>query len=1383
MKKLNSMNLARRAFVTYLLFSFTVLTHAAQTDLANAPLFTASSTTAILPNIMFMLDDSGSMANDYVPDYVNDRECFGSKDGRSDITDSTLDYCFAGDPPYMSPDFNKQYYNPEIRYSPPIRSDQTSYGNQSPTAAATDVYGIQRRDMLNRSATTVDLTTQWPDRLWCTDSSGTSCVSNAAATGYKYPDTNYGNTATAASDCISYNTLNSGTSSKCVKYQFGAPYYWRITPSEYCSDETLSSCIAATAPSGSYTVPATVRWCSDRSLTNCQAKALSSYPYPRMLGNVTPGVSGGGGTYATASITVTRNNASGDIPLNYTVSSISFKGTTITSSSVTMSSGSNSNRSTRRDTLAQAIRNSITAANGAFVVQDYTNCTNAAGLICLVARNIGTASNATAASDVAISQPTGLYVSWTGSGPGGGPSGGTNALSGTTTRNRVYTFDRVDIVPSRTTYPKYTARTDCGTGSTCSYAQELQNFANWFTYYRTRMQSMKSGAGVAFQRLDDKYRVGFATINQNSYSSTSGLQLLVDQFIGAQKTSWYNDLYAANPGSSTPLRTALKRVGNYYAGTLGVTDPIQYSCQSNFTILTTDGYWNESTAPGVGNQDNDPSDGYSTRASGSYDGGVTGASDTLADVAMYYYKTDLRTAMANNVRATSTDPATHQHMTTFTLGLGVDGIMRYDPNYGTSTADLNGDFAKIVRGDSGCAWASGICNWPLPASNTLTAVDDLWHAAVNGHGRYYSAGNPQALQDGIADALSRISGVTGMGAAAATSTPNITQSDRIVVSGLFTVDPGHDDWAGEVKLGVINLGTQAIDPAYTWLARDKLDTVDPVSRRVFTYNGNGVAPKNFTWTSLVAEAGYFNNKGSLLSQYSSMSATDQATVDNGQTIVDFIRGVQTLSGTLLRDRQHLLGPVINAKPAYVKTPIRNYADTGYATFRTQQANRSGRVYIAANDGMLHAFDGNVVFDSNSTPQPTGNELAERWAYVPKIVMPTLPLLAEKRYATNQRYTVDGSPVSGDAYFGGSWHTVLVGGLNKGGRGYYALDVTDPDNPTVLWELCSDSTLCTLSDADMGYSFGNPIITKRADGKWVVYLTSGLNNVSPGSGVGYLYQVDLATGSILSKVSTQVGSSTTPSGLMKISAWIESPTTNNTATFIYGGDQLGNLWRFNVTGSGAIPTPVRMAGLQNSSNQTQPVTVEPALGYCAGQRMVFLGTGRLLGTSDLTDNTVQTMYGIKDSTVDLGNNVRTNNMVQQVMAATGNQTRTFTFSQFNPSTQNGWFIDLTAQVGEKITVAPKWALGVISFAGNYPNSTDVCTQGRGTSVVYDIDACSATVTGTTAYAAQTVGITSFAYGTKVSNLECLNDGTCASRAKPVPAQGVTGLRVSWREVLE
>lgn len=147
------------------------------------------------------------------------------------------------------------------------------------------------------------------------------------------------------------------------------------------------------------------------------------------------------------------------------------------------------------------------------------------------------------------------------------------------------------------------------------------------------------------------------------------------------------------------------------------------------------------------------------------------------------------------------------------------------------------------------------------------------------------------------------------------------------------------------------------------------------------------------------------------------------------------------------------------------------------------------------------------------------------------------------------------------------------------------------------------------------------------------FASGYNNVSPGTGRGFLYVVDAADGTILEKIDTGVGDTTTPSGLAKITGRAENAQTDNTASTIYGGDLLGNLWRFDM----ATNTVVKLAVLTtpDAGNAVQPITSRPDVGLCENNPMVYVGTGKYLGVSDLTDIQTQSMYGIKDSGSALG----------------------------------------------------------------------------------------------------------------------------------------------------
>jgi type IV pilus assembly protein PilY1 len=441
---------------------------------------------------------------------------------------------------------------------------------------------------------------------------------------------------------------------------------------------------------------------------------------------------------------------------------------------------------------------------------------------------------------------------------------------------------------------------------------KLTNFANWYSYYRTRMLMMKTSAGQAFSGLDNGYRAGLMQIN-NSVSS----MVQLGTFETTKRDDWYTALYAAVPNNSTPLREALANAGRYYAGKQSsVTDPAQYSCQQNFTILSTDGYWNGNAgfmvdgSTDVGNQDDTAprpyydgavststwtytytrdfyskvksgcgsgnrllstqtqegtctlgtATGSCTPTSWSSRGAATisgtcnslaapaptaaafesvsenttgGSSDTLADVAMYYYQTDLRTpALGNcgtpispatvgplcedNVFKSASDNNAQQHMTTFTLGLGASGKMSYSADY--LKAGANPDYTAVRLGSNAsstvCKWqtAGTTCNWPIPGDNLVENIDDLWHAAVNGRGVYFSASNPDTLATGLSSALAGVNAKKGAAAAAATSTLNPVSGNNAAYVASYTTNT----WTGNLEARAINTDTGVVSERASW---------------------------------------------------------------------------------------------------------------------------------------------------------------------------------------------------------------------------------------------------------------------------------------------------------------------------------------------------------------------------------------------------------------------------------------------------------------------------------------------------------------------------------------------------------------------------------------
>jgi type IV pilus assembly protein PilY1 len=472
--------------------------------------------------------------------------------------------------------------------------------------------------------------------------------------------------------------------------------------------------------------------------------------------------------------------------------------------------------------------------------------------------------------------------------------------------------------------------------------------------------------------------------------------------------------------------------------------------------------------------------------------------------------------------------------------------------------------------------------------------------------------------------------------------------------------------------------------------------------------------------------------------------------------------------------QTILGDIVNSQPVAVRAPFLKYenetmpeaAGETYADFRDTRINpnRPGPLLIGANDGFLHAFDPN-----------TG---VEQWGYVPRFLLPAMYQLADSGYPGQHRFFVDGSPEVTDVFdaTAGVWKTIVVNGTNSGGRGYFALDITDPLNPKGLWEFCSDPAWCPNdtgtspityhNDPDLGFSYGNPVIGRReSDGRWVVVVTSGLNNVgTSGNGQGYFYVLDAITGAILHKIGTGLGSTTDPSGLMKIGAYYPNGLTDPLFQRVYGGDQKGNVWRIDMSAPNMRTYPaVTTAADTNPANQglpivglvttfkdpagrIQPITARPAgthLGkdpYKPDTRIYYVGTGRYLGNSDLADPGPtgiawqQSIYGVRDQLDTPGftpvSSFRTGAaVVEQKLLQGSGGSRRITKNAVDWTGGDGFFIDLNPTFagdpvagnspGERVVLDVRLIQGTLVFTTTVPNSGGACTPG-GNSFQYTLD---------------------------------------------------------------
>lgn len=790
-----------------------------------------------------------------------------------------------------------------------------------------------------------------------------------------------------------------------------------------------------------------------------------------------------------------------------------------------------------------------------------------------------------------------------------------------------------------TVYYVAPATQGCGTQTNCFLETDTSgaaappgipaglNIANWFSYYRTRILAAKSGLMAAFNTLPASVRLGFSSIDGNNLSFITSLKFWqknsfyiadVEPFdqncvasptspcapgqAGTQRANFWSWVIGENASGGTPLRLALDTVGQYYQSTQpwqnSDTDPTALACRQAYTILTTDGFWNEN-ASSWGNVDGSAGPKIVGPNGQSYQYSPVGPysdsySDTLADVAMKYWEQDLQPSIPNEVPPSAEDPAFWQHMATFTLGLGFDPV-------GISPSGTT--IPQIFNWADGGTPIGGF-SWPQPGANSIYNIADLAHAAVNGHGGFFSAKSPQAFASGIQDAIKRVVERAGSGASLAANSTKLDVGTVTYQALYFT-----GKWKGDLYAYSVNPNTGAIATAPTWIASKMLPSWS--NRNIWTYNPSG--------RSATQQFVTFSSPSSLSIAEQNALGPDATTQ---QTIINYLRGdssnEQKNNGTL-RNRDTPLGDIVDSQPVYEGAPDPNLyygksfsGSDSYQTFAANYATRSPVIWVAANDGMLHAYDAG-----------TG---AEVFAYVPAAVITSgLSSLSNPSYGSSSvphQMFNDGELTIADAWFGngssGGWHTVLVGTTGRGpAKAVYALDVTTPSSPVLLWERSAGDGQANSNY--IGQIVGKPVIAQTANGSWSVLIGNGYNSLA---NTAALLQFDLQTGAL----SVHTTDNTTNNGLAAPVVWQADPT-NAVGTTAYAGDLYGNVWSFDLSTSTSSGTKLFVA--RDANGAAQPITAGMLAGQDpqTGNLWLFFGTGRYLNQSDLTNLQTQTWYGI------------------------------------------------------------------------------------------------------------------------------------------------------------
>lgn len=607
-------------------------------------------------------------------------------------------------------------------------------------------------------------------------------------------------------------------------------------------------------------------------------------------------------------------------------------------------------------------------------------------------------------------------------------------------------------------------------------------------------------------------------------------------------------------------------------------------------------------------------------------------------------------------------------------------------------------------------------------TNPPNPLDQM--AAAGGTTSASYANNLSTLNSTFNSIFSSIIAQSGAAAAVAMTSGSVVAGGKIY-QGQFN----SSDWSGDLIAYNTNASTGAITTA-AWQAGTVLNGQNyDTGRKIITYKPSTAIGIPFRWPANPSSPGaneLDTSQVSALTSNPSLSATNPS--DTGANRLNYLRGQTGISGFRSRITS-VLGDVVNSAPAYVGAPAFNYSDNleaaSYYAFRSTYSTRTPMLYIGANDGMMHGFDA-----------ATGQE---KLAYVPSKVFPNLPQLTLPGYS--HRYYVDGSPTVVDSFYSGAWHTTLVASMGAGAQGLYALDVTDPSTfseanaaSLVKWE---------YSDADLGYVYGQPSIVKLNTGQWAAVFSNGYNNSeADGSasttGYAYLYIVDIETGSLIKKISTKAGSTTTPNALA-------TPTLidvdgDGKVDYAYAGDLQGNMWKFDLCdannqgvcasnangwgvafGTTASPQPLFVA--KDSSNNRQPITsaVELTRHFSGDGYQLYFGTGKYLENGDISTTGTQTFYSLWDKSLSpstiAGRSVLQQQTITTTPTVSGQNYRQTSSNAVawdglvSGGTMRGWYIDLPSS-GERVVSDSSLYANRILFTTLIPDAAACSAGGYG-----------------------------------------------------------------------
>ena len=723
---------------------------------------------------------------------------------------------------------------------------------------------------------------------------------------------------------------------------------------------------------------------------------------------------------------------------------------------------------------------------------------------------------------------------------------------------------------------------------------QMQNFANWYSYYNTRNKLGKSSISRAFSTFGPSFKISWQQLNNNT--TFPGLQ----KFDATHRNNFFQWLFDVPSSGGTPLRNAFFRAGNLFdqeTSYWSVDFNKNLSCQQNFHIAISDGEWNQTWSHSV-SQDETTGSALSgdaetryTNYSGTGEQRIYPKTETgtfLADITFNFWSKDL-SALPNDVKLykgdftdsqgnqiivapnqddwdvpafqwnPKNDPAYWQHVVTYNVGMGLEATRVVDyaaGRFGTFRVDNNNNVVATggreikacpqhptITDPKEAVYAqirAGNCDWPEFAENgtgRLVKVDDVWHSSINSRGDFFSANDPQELIDSLNAVVNNILERLSRGSASTVSSGVITASTR-------AYSPGFDssNWSGNMVARPISsdgvFGDAIWDLScnltggYCETTGEYVVAQEPDERNIYIYDSILDTVEEFCECSTgPAIAEFIANSTELVNDLG-------VTIEEAVGYLKGDRDSEISRGGDLRDRTSVLADIVHGSPTIIRGPGAPYLDV----FWPQGSPEADNPYLDFKEDNFNRKN-MIYIGSNSgmlhAIEGEGtDEGRESWGFIPSKALENISKLIDPVY--NHHSFVDNTPTVADAFINDEWSTVLVSGMRYGGQSFFAIDVSDPEasEPNVLWEFSDED------DVDMGYSYGQAQIARiTSTGEWVALIPNGYNNSQPDyfpandprnrtstSGNAVLFVVRLSDGQLLAKLDTGVGDPNTPNGL-------------------------------------------------------------------------------------------------------------------------------------------------------------------------------------------------------------------------------------------------------------